>query len=143
MNTKKILTTFVGVYVVAMVLNFLIHGVLLEPYYMSPEMSGIMRPEAEMESNMWIHFVTTLFFSFFFVFIFSKGYESKGIMEGVRYGVYVGLMVGIPMAYDSYAVYPMPYGLVLQWFLYTLVGYIILGVVAAALYKPKAATPAA
>lgn len=143
MNTKKLLTTFVGVYIVNMVLNFIIHGGILESTYSSPEMSGLMRPENEMAANTWIHFVSGLFVSFFFVFIFSKGYENKGIIEGVRYGLYIGLMMSVPMAYDSYAVYPIPYSLALQWFLYGVVQYIILGVVAALLYKPKAAAAAA
>ena len=139
MDMKKLLSTFAGVYVASMLLNLLIHAVLLAPTYSSPELSNLMRsPE---EAKTWIHFVVGIFFSFFFVFIFSKGYENKGIMEGFRYGLYVGLMVATPTAYSSYAVYPIPYSLALQWFMYGLVYYIILGMVAALLYKPRA-TPA-
>ncbi len=143
MNTKKFLITFVVVYVVSMVLNLVIHGAILDSYYTSPPMSDIMRSEQEMAGNMWIYFVTGLFFAFFFVFIFTKGYENRGIMEGVRYGLYIGLLMALPAAYNSYAAYPMPYGYAIQWFLYSLIGYIILGVIAALLYKPKAAAPAA
>lgn len=143
MNLKKLLLTFVGVFLAYEITGYLIHNVILMSTYASPELSGLWRPEADMQSKMWVMYITALFFSFFFTFIFSKGYENKGIMEGVRYGLYVGLMVAIPMAYNSYAVYPIPYSLALQWFLYGVVQYIILGVVAALLYKPKAAAAAA
>ncbi len=142
MDTKKFLIAFVVVYVVNMLLNLVIHGSILESYYTTAPMSDIMRPEEEMQGKMWIHFVTGLFFSFFFVFIFTKGYENKGIMEGARYGLYIGLLMALPAAYDSYAVYPIPYGYAFQWFLYGMIQTIILGVVAALLYKPKAAKPA-
>ncbi|MFQ5799268.1 MAG: hypothetical protein ACE5H0_11365 [Bacteroidota bacterium] len=141
-NLKKLLLPFVVVYAVSMILNLLIHGAILGSTYESPELSDIMRPAEE--SKMWIHFIVGIIFSFFFVFIFSKGYENRGIMEGVRYGLYVGLMVATPMAYSSYAAYQIPYSLALQWFIYGLVYYIILGVIAALLYKLKVATaPAA
>lgn len=132
---KKFWTSFAAVYIAMNVLNFVIHAVLLAAAYQSEAVARIMRPEAE--QLMWVHFVTALVFSFFFTLIFSKGYEGKGIAEGLRYGTYVGMMVAIPMAYDSFAVYPFPYSLALQWFCYGLVQYVLLGVVAAAVYGKK------
>jgi hypothetical protein len=111
--------------------------------YQTDEVSKIMRPESEMNSMMWIYYVVYIIQAFFFTFIFSKGYEGKGIMEGVRYGLYMGLLMATPMAYASYAMYPMPYSLALQWFIYGIIQYIILGVIIALVYKNKpAATPA-
>ena len=49
----------------------------------------------------------------------------------------------LPMAYDSYAAYRMPYELAMQWFLYGLIQYIILGVVVAALHGKKSLPAAA
>jgi hypothetical protein len=98
-----------------------------------------MRPEAEITSNMWIFVICDLFYTFFFTLIFSKGFENKGWMEGVRFGFYVGLMVSLPMAYGTYGSMTIPYTLALQWFLYGLVMNIVIGIVAALLYKPKAA----
>jgi hypothetical protein len=39
--------------------------------------------------------------------------------------------------YGQYTVYPIPYYLALQWFLYRLVQALILGAAAALVYKPK------
>ena len=124
------------------VTSMIIHLGLLSSTYHLPEVMRIMRPESD--GTMWIYFVTGLITSFFFTLIFSKGYEGKGIMEGVRYGLYVGLLMSTPMAYDSYASYPLPYSLALQWFLYGVAEYIILGIVVAMVFgsKPKEAATA-
>lgn len=140
MNTKKFLTAFVAVFVLLELMNYLIHGVILSSTYSEEGIKQLFRSEEEMQSKMWIIWVTDLIWAFFFVFIFVKGYENKGIMEGVKYGVYIGLFFGLVMSYQGYAMSPMPYSLALTWFLVSLVQSIILGIVAAAIYKPKEAT---
>ena len=137
---KKVIPAFIAVYVAMSLLNFLIHSVMLKETYMGLVASGMMRPESD--GTMWIYFVTALIASFFFTLLFSKGYEGKGIGEGIRYGLYAGLFISIPFAYDSYASYPLPYSLALQWFLYTTIEYVILGVVAAAVFGKERGIPA-
>jgi energy-coupling factor transporter transmembrane protein EcfT len=132
---KKLILGFIAVYVVMNLTNFIIHMYLLNGIYHSEAVARIMRPESD--GTIWIYFVTTIFSSFFFTLIFSKGYEGKGIGEGLRFGLYTGLMICIPMAYDSYASYPLPYTLALQWFCYGLAQYLLLGVVVAMVYGKK------
>ena len=140
---KKLWIGFIVIFIAMAVLNMIIHGFILSSTYQTDEVSKIMRPESEMNSMMWIYYVVYIIQAFFFTFIFSKGYEGKGIIEGVRYGLYMGLLMATPMAYASYAMYPMPYSLALQWFIYGIIQYIILGVIIALVYKNKpAATPA-
>ena len=90
-----------------------------------------------MMSLQWIYVVITLIGSFFFAFIFSKGYEGKGIAEGVRYGLYIGIWMSVGMAYGTYAMIAIPYSLALQWFLYGVVEYILAGIVLALVFKSK------
>ncbi len=140
---KKLWIGFIVIFIAMAVLNMIIHGFILSSTYQTDEVSKIMRPASEMNSMMWIYYVVYIIQAFFFTFFFSKGYEGKGIMEGVRYGLYMGLLMATPMAYASYAMYPMPYSLALQWFIYGIIQYIILGVIIALVYKNKpAATPA-
>jgi len=54
----------------------------------------------------------------------------------------VGLFVSIPMAYGQYAVYPIPYGLALQWFLYALAEYILAGMVLGMVFGKREAEAA-
>ena len=133
-NWKKFWIAFIVVYIVNQVMSFLIHAVWLGETYGS--LAEIWRPEAEMMSMQWIMFVTAAFFCFFFVYLWAKGCEGKGVAEGARYGVIIGLFVGVFSAYDWYVILPIPYSLALKWFLAGMVSMIILGIVAALVYKP-------
>lgn len=145
MNTKKFVLAFIVVYVLLELTNYLVHGVILASTYNSEGVKELFRPD--MMSNMWIMWVTDLIWSFFFVFFFVKGYENKGIMEGLRYGFYMGIFFAMVSAYQTYAMYPIPYSLAFEWFIYGLIQFLILGYAVATIYKPaeKAAaqTPAA
>lgn len=142
MNTKKFWIAFVVVFVLLEITNYLIHGVMLSSTYSSEGVKEVFRPEEEMMGKMWIMWVADLVWSFFFVFIFVRGYQNRGIMEGIRYGIYIGFFFSFVYAYGSFAMYPLPYSLILQWFLIGLVQTIILGIVTAVIYKPKEAAAA-
>lgn len=137
---KKILTGFVAVFVTLEVLDAIIHAGILMGTYAS--MQNTWRPD--MMNKLWILHFVRIVTAFFFALIFSKGYESKGIVEGVRYGFYVGMIVSSGFAFGSYVNYYIHYQLALQWFFYSLVEYIIAGVVIALVFgqKKKAAPQA-
>lgn len=137
MDKKKLVISVISVFVVFEILNYLIHGVLLSSTYSSEPLSGVFRPQAEMESLMWVMWITDLVWSYFFVFFFIKGYENKGLMEGVRYGVYMGFFVSFVYAYQSYAIYPITYGITIQWFVYGFLVSVILGVLVSFVYRPS------
>lgn len=92
-----------------------------------------------MQSKVWIILVTDVFWSFFFCYIFARGYEGKGLGEGARYGAIIGLFFTMSQAYNSYVIFPLPYDLALKWFLSGLAGCVVLGIVAAAIYRPTRA----
>lgn len=76
--SRKIWIGFVAVFVTTQVIEGLTNYFFLDPIY--SVYSHIWRPIAEMK--LWMLPIIGLFFSFFFVFIFSKGYERKGLLEG-------------------------------------------------------------
>jgi hypothetical protein len=134
MNVKKFIAASLAVYVVSLALGFLVHGVILRATYDS--IKNVWRPD--MQSKMWIEWLDGLIVSFLFTYIFIKGYQGRGIMEGLRFGLVIGLFVSIPMAYGTYMIIPIPYYLALQWFFYGTLQAILLGAVAAMVYKPSA-----
>jgi len=139
---KKLWIGFVVVFIVWNLLDLIIHSGILGAAYQSEEMMRVFR--SDMMSKMWIFYVVSLFTSFFFTLIFSKWHKGKGIVEGVQYGVYMGLLMATPMAYSSYAMYPIPYSIALQWFIYGMIQYVILGIVVAMVFgKKPAEVPAA
>jgi len=81
---------------------------------------------------MW---VTSLVFSFGFVFIFTKGFEGKGMAEGIRYGLIMGIFVMFIGMFNQYATYPISLSLAIQWFIYGLIELMIAGAVTALIYK--------
>ncbi len=124
---------FAAVYVVFHVLGFLVHGVMLADTYKA--LAALWRPEAEMQSMMWIMFVNSAVFLFLFCYIFTRGYENKGLMEGVRYGALMGLFVSVMAAFDNYVIYPVPLNLAQTWFVSGVVIYVILGALLGLIYK--------
>jgi hypothetical protein len=73
-NWPRLLITFVAVYVLMQVCNFLVHGLWLAPTYAS--LAKVWRPDAQ--SKVWIIFVTDVFRSFFFCYIFVRGSGDSG-----------------------------------------------------------------
>ena len=137
---KKVPIATALVFVTFAIFNFLVHGLILGPAYMG--MESLWRPDYE--RLMWVYHVINLVGAFFFVFVFSKGYEGKGTMEGVRYGLYMGIWMGIGYAYGTYAMIAIPYWMAATWFWTNILQYIIAGIVAAALFgKVPVVTPVA
>jgi hypothetical protein len=130
---KKVWIGSLVVFIVFGIISFIVNGILLKNAYIATQ--NLWR--ADMNSLMWIYYVINAVGAFFFTFIFSKGYEKKGIMEGVRYGFYIGVWISIGMAYGTYAMIAIPYAMALQWFIYGIIEYIIAGVALAMVFKEK------
>ena len=141
MDRKAFLIAAVAVFVVYQILNFLVYNVLLADAWSA---SGVLRPDADMMSKMWIMWLTGLLWSFIFVYLFHSVRQRQGVMEGVRYGFCIGLFVMVPTAYNSYATLPIAHSLALTWLAYGMLQVILCGVVVSLVYKPgKAATDTA
>ena len=126
---------FIVVYIVWQVVGFLVHGMMLQDTYAS--MWQVFRAESEMNSMMWMMFLSSALYLLLFCYIFTKGYEGKGVGEGVRYGLLMGLFMAIPMSLDQYVIYPITSNLALIWFVGGVVSFVIAGAVFAAIYKPS------
>ena len=99
-------------------------------------LAAVFRPQEEIQSMMGIMFVSSAVGLWLFCFIFTKGYEGKGITEGLRYGAMMGLFLGIPTSIDAYVIYPITQELAMIWLASSVVGLAIGGAVFAAIYKP-------
>ena len=134
MNAKRFIIASIVVFLAFEIIDAIVHmGILGKTY----ESMDIWRPD--MMSKMWIMHIGSLILAFLFTYIFIKGYENRGIAEGVRYGVIIGLFANIPYGFYSYAMYPLPFSLCIQWFIYGMIEFIICGLIAAAIYKPSKA----
>ena len=132
MNLKRYILACLGVYIGVQATDPVIHGLILGKDYQA--LSHIWRPD--MMDKMWIMFISTAIFSLFFVYIFIKGREGKGVMEGLRYGIIVGLLMNGVGLLSQYVVYPVPFELVSKWFVFSMIQFILYGIIAALIYKP-------
>ena len=139
-NAIRNKTCWIGWLVVFLVMQaygYLVHTLGLSDTYES--FVSVFRPAAEMMDMMWMMMAGSAFSLLVFCYIFTIGHEGKGVMEGVRYGALMGLFFSIPMAVDSYVIYPLTVELAVIWFVTGVVGLVIAGAVFAAIYKPSSA----
>ncbi len=132
MNIKRFLLAVLAVFLIDQAVGYLVHGILLMDAYLA--LQEVWRPD--MMEYMWVMMLTSAVFSFFFVYIFTKGYEGKGIIEGVRYGLVMGLFMNVVGIVNQWVVYPISLSLAVQWFVYFMIQFVILGVVVSVIYKP-------
>jgi hypothetical protein len=135
MNNKTFWIGLVVVFVIMQVIGFLVHQVWLTDTYAG--LASVFRAEADMLDMMWLMMAASVGSLFLFCYIFTKGYEGKGIAEGARHGLWMGLFVSLPMAIDQYVVYPLPSNLAVCWLVTGVVSFVIAGAVFAAIYKPS------
>ncbi len=131
MNNKRFFLAVAAVFVVHEVLGFIIHQVLMTPFYQ--ETYSLWRmPE---EINLGLIYLVAVIWSLLFTYIFTKGYEGKGPMEGIRYGLLVGLLISVPMAFATYAVQPITLSMAMAWFVYGTIQVVACGLAAALVYQ--------
>jgi len=135
MNIKRFFLAVLAVLATIVATNIIIHSFILMDTYTS--LKQLWRPD--MMDLMWIMYITDIILAFLFVYIFTKGYENKGILEGVRYGLLMGLLLDGIGTLGQYMVYPIPVSLAVQWFVYGMIRFVILGIIVALIYRPKAA----
>ena len=131
MMNKRFFLAVAAVFVVHEVLGFIIHQVLMTPFYQ--ETYSLWRmPE---EINLGLIYLVAVIWSLLFTYIFTKGYEGKGPMEGIRYGLLVGLLISVPMAFATYAVQPITLSMAMAWFVYGTIQVVACGLAAALVYQ--------
>lgn len=136
MNVKRFIIASVVVFVAFQVMEYIINGLILMSQYEA--LQNLWRPD--MKTKMWIMYLTGLLVAFLFTYIFIKGREGRGLAEGVRFGMIIWLFVAVPMSLGCWVMFPIPFKLALWWIIFSLIEYIIAGLLVAAIYKPASAS---
>ena len=134
---KKVWLGALAVFIVLEILDIIVNGVILKTAW-----NGVQGIRPDMTSKMWMFHVIDVVTAFFFAFIFSKGFEKKGITEGIRYGFYIGVWMSVGMVLGTDGMIRLGHSLAIQWFIYSVIEYIIAGIVLAMIFKEKTSTPA-
>jgi len=123
--TKRLLLTTVLVFAVWSLLDFVIHGVLLQSTYEAT--ANLWRPMEEM--NMLLMYAVTLVVALCFVLIYGQLIENKSLVNGLKYGALFGLASGISMGFGSYSSMPIPLTLACSWCFGTFLELVIAGAI--------------
>lgn len=135
MNIKRYLLASLVAFIVFQVTTFLIHGIILMDEYKALE--KIWRPD--MMNWLWLMHTLDIPSTLIIVYIFTKGYENRGVAEGVRFGFWLGTLIWIGGGFATWITFPITFSLALKWFLYGVLQMMIVGIVIALIYRPKTA----
>lgn len=134
MDKKRFVVGSLVVLAVYLVFDYLVNAGVLRTTYESESLKKLWRPD--FADKTWIMWIINVIWSFLFSLIYIKGYEGRGgMMEGVRYGFWIGLFMSVPMAFGQYVVYPIPFQLALQWFVFGTLQSVICGAALAFVYR--------
>jgi hypothetical protein len=110
---RRFALSFVVMFVMAMGLDFFVHGVLLYPDY--EKLPNLMRPPAEAQSRMMAMVIAYICMAGAFTWIYLKGRENKPwLAQGLRYGTAIALLTAVPTYLIYYVVSPYPLDLVIK-----------------------------
>ncbi len=134
MNTKRLLLAILAGFILIFGTDFLIHTVWLASDYKAT--ASLWRVESEMGRRFPLMFFAQLLCSIAFIYIWARtGWRRRTIANGCVYGLWMGLFQQV-MTIVLYVVIPMPKELAAKWFVSGVLQTILLGALAAAVYKP-------
>jgi len=129
---KRFWISFVAIFVVAMVIGFINHAVLLAGDYeaLTP---NVMRTLEDQQARFPFQLLAHVLISFGFVWLYREGRSAdKAWMgQGVRFGIAFALAATVPIYLIYHAVAQFPLDLAIRQSLFDGVGVVVLGVVVA------------
>ena len=141
MNTKRFIWTVVAVFFVAQVFAIVIHGFILGADY-RPFLGTLLRPMATSGSAAWMVLflpLSHLAMAIAFVALYARWVRpGPEIPQGLNFGVLAWLFGPAPMYLLWFAEQPWPFSLTIKQLVLDLFTMLVLGTLAAVLYKAPA-----
>ena|SRR5437762_9058892 len=134
---KQFIIAWIVIFVAWFAGSFVVHGVLLHDDY--SKLSNLFRTEAESQQYFPLMVLAHVLLSGAFVWIYARGAEAKPWLEqGLRFGVAIALLTIVPTYLIYYVVQPMPGVVVAKQIVFDGILMLILGSIAAFLYRQPA-----
>jgi hypothetical protein len=131
---KKFAIAWVSIFVVWMIGDFVVHGVLLHDDY--ARLPNLFRPEADAQQYFPLMILAHVILAGAFAWIYARGVEAKPWLgQGIRFGLVVALLTVVPTYMIYYVVQPMPGITVVKQMVFDGALLLVLGAVAAFLYR--------
>ncbi len=136
MNRNFVISVVV-VFVLAVALGFIVHGLILGHEYakLTP---GLFRTPEDSQQYLPFMLLAHLILAVGLTWIYRRGREDKPwAAQGARFGFAVAVISTIPNFLVYYAVQPTPSHLVLQQIVFDTISMVILGIAVAALNRDR------
>jgi hypothetical protein len=119
--------------VAALLLDFLVHGVLLQADYAALVPKGLFRGPEDANGYMPYMFAAHLLIGFGLTWLYRKGVQPgrSPFAQGLRFGAAVAAMATIPGYLIYYAVQPLPAALVCKQVVFATIAMLLLGLLLA------------
>ena len=133
--SKKFILSVIALFVVAMILGFIIHVLLLGEDYKA--LGPLMRSQEEQTAFFLWMVLAYVLLATGITGLYRKGYEAgkPWFGQGVRFGIWLALAAPVANYLVYYAVQPMPGVLVAKQIIFDSIGAILIGITAAAVNK--------
>lgn len=133
MNLPRFFLALLAGFVFVFASDFLIHALWLAPEYKAT--AELWRIEPEMQGRFHWMLLGQFLSVLGLVLIWAKGFAGRSIGTGAFVGFYFGLAMGAwPVI--LHVVAPIPGAIAGKWFLAGILQAILLGMIAAAVYRP-------
>ena len=119
--------------VAALLLDFVVHGVLLQPDYTALVPTGIYRGPEDANAYMPYMVAAHLLIGFGLTWLYRKGMQpDRSVLgQGLRVGAAIAVMSTIPGYLIYYAVQPLPAALVHKQMIFSTIAMLLLGLLLA------------
>ena len=136
MNIPRLLLTILAGFVLVFASDFLIHAIWLAPAYKAT--AELWRPEAEMQQRFAWMLTGQLLAAVAFAVIWAMGFSGRTLGTGATFGLFMGIAQQV-WAIALFVVSPLPGDIASKWFLSGVLQAMLLGILVAAIYKPRPA----
>lgn len=127
---KHFWISVVVMFVVAMLLGFVVHELLLGKDY--ARLTTLFRTKDDAGGHFGYMILAHVFIAIGWTWVYRAGRENKPwLMQGVRFGLAIAVLCTIPIYLIYFAVQPLPSDLVAQQIVFDTIASVIMGIVVA------------
>ena len=128
---RKFVVSAVTMFVLAMVIGFVVHAVMLHGEY--AKLPNLMRTEADAQQHFGYLIFAHVLFALGFTWIYLQGRSAAKhwVGQGVRFGLAIAVLTTIPTYLIYFTVMPFPSDLVAQQIVLDSIGVVLLALVLA------------
>lgn len=128
----RFLISVVVVFIVSMVLDFVVHGLLLGADYQKL-VPGLFRAPEDGQAHFGWMLLAHVFIAVGLTWIYRAGRDERPWLgQGLRFGIGLAILTTIPTYLIYYAVQPMPFDMVMKQIAFSTIAILVVAVVAAA-----------